>query len=85
MKKHQKVLIKLHFLPNLNGNTPLHLCIKNAYSKATENILLEIGKYPIDDHSRFIKDTFANLINICPTALGEYFDMRIIKPSWALS
>jgi hypothetical protein len=34
---------KLNFFPNLNGVTPLHLCIKNAYSRAAESILIEIG------------------------------------------
>ena len=56
----------MHLLPNLKGETPLHLCIKNAYSKAAEWILNEIANYPMDDHIRYIKDIFPNLLTICP-------------------
>lgn len=76
---------KLHFLPNINGVTALHLCIKYAYSKPAESILREISQYPLDDHIRFIKDTFVHLLTICPIALGDYLDSRIIKPQWSIN
>ncbi|CDW78608.1 wd-40 repeat protein [Stylonychia lemnae] len=77
--------IKLHFMPNLLGITPLHLCIKNQYSKAAGSILMEIGNNALDDHVKFIKNTFADLLVICPLALGDYLDMRLITPPWALT
>lgn len=84
-RRDHKANFKLNFLPNMKGLTPLHLCIKNAYSKPAESILIEIGNYPMDDHIRFIKDTFSSLLNICPVALGDYLDMRIIKPKWSIN
>ena len=44
-KSRKKVDFKLNFFPNLDGVTPLHLCIQNAYSKAAESVLIEIGQY----------------------------------------
>lgn len=61
-RKEKRQDYKIHCLPNIKKVTPLHLCIKNQYSKAAESILVEIGNYQIDDHIKFIKDTFSDLI-----------------------
>lgn len=39
----------------------------------------------MDDHIKFIRDIFADLLVICPLAFGEYLDTRLITPSWAMT
>ena len=76
---------KLNIIPNVKGETPLHICLKKKHSKEVEMILKEISKYPFDDHIKFIKDAFPEALKLSPTVFGDYLDARIIKPAWSIS
>ena len=74
----------LHLIPDLNGKTVLHLCIEKSYARAADDILMVIGKAPLDDHICFIEDAIPDLLALCPVSMAKYFEMRVLKPSWGL-
>lgn len=77
--------IKVNILPNLKKKTPLHICVEKSLSRAADILLSTISKYPIDDHSSFLRDIFKDLLSLCPVSLAKYFENRVIKPSWGIT
>ena len=76
---------KINILPNIIGQTPLHLCVERSYSRAADLLLTTIAKYPLDDHSSFISDILKDLLVLCPVSLARYFESRVIKPDWGIN
>ena len=72
--------IKYHvpFLPNLSGDTPIHKCISKSDYKSIDTILRYLKVYPIDHHSRGIKDLYSVFVEQkLPEFLG-YIDKRLL-------
>lgn len=76
--------LDLKILPDLKGVTPLHLCIRDSQITIASSILKVLSGKPLDDHSNFIKDLMPDLLKLCPLALADYLDQRLMKVPWAL-
>ena len=84
VKKRQQMGKPIHFniSPNIVGNTPLHICADNTYTKAAEMTLEILSKSELDNHSQFVLDTLPNLIETCPIAVSMYFSQRQFICPW---
>lgn len=66
------------FLPNLKGETAIHNCIIKQDFKAIDTILKYLGRYPIDHHSRSIKDINWVFIREKLPEYLNYLDSRLL-------
>ncbi|CDW79381.1 UNKNOWN [Stylonychia lemnae] len=71
--------IKFHmpFISNLDGESPIHICLKKQAFKSIDILLNCLSLYPTDHHSRTIKDLYPNLIEQQPKNFLNYLDSRI--------
>lgn len=76
----KKLVVRM--VPNLKTITPLHLCIRDSQYQNTINLLKILGEAPLDDHAKFIQDIIPDLLKLCPLALADYLDARLIKVDW---
>jgi hypothetical protein len=82
LKYVQENNLNLRLLPNLKGITPLHICIRDSMSTNSTRLLKLLSTKPLDDHSDFIKDLLPDLLKLCPLALADYLDSRLISVPW---
>ena len=76
-------LIPFEMIPDINGITPLHICVDQHLTKAAEEILDLLGDNPLGDHLSIIEDILPDLVETCPLATSKYFQARMIECSWA--
>ncbi|CDW72997.1 UNKNOWN [Stylonychia lemnae] len=71
--------IKFHmpFISNLDGESPIHLCIKKQAFKNIDIMLNCLSLYPIDHHSRTIKDLYPDFLELKLHNFLDYIDSRI--------
>lgn len=74
-------VIKFHipFLPNLEGDTPLHKYISRNDYKSIDFILKYLKQYPLDHHSRGIKNLYPVFIEKKLPQFIEYVDSRLLQ------
>ncbi len=70
---------EIPFIKNFNGDTPIHLCIKNENYKSADVILSKLCNTDIDSHSRQIVDCLPGMIKADIPSLKLYFDSRLIQ------
>jgi hypothetical protein len=80
-RKDDEIEIKYHvpFLPNLDGKSPLHICKEKEDYKSLGAILKYLQHYPIDHHSRAIKDLMPLFIEKQLPELLDYLDTRMLQ------
>lgn len=66
------------FFPNLAGDTPIHKCISKSDYKSIDTILKYLKEYPIDHHSRGIKELYPIFIEKKLPEFLEYLDSRLL-------
>ena len=71
-----KIKYHLPFLPNFKGKTPIHLCMENKAFKSIDLMLRALELYPIDHHSRFIKDCHSFMLKNELPEYAEYMESR---------
>ena len=78
---HEDDKIKFHvpFLPNFLGESPIHKCSDNKDYKSIDTILKYLRYYPVDHHSRAIKDKYAMMIEQQLPEFLEYLDTRFLQ------
>jgi len=69
-------------IPDIEGCTPLHECVKKTYTKAAEEILIMLGRNSLSNHSKYVLDILPDLIETCPMAVNNYFLDRKIECPW---
>ena len=57
-----EIKYEVPFVPNLNGDTAIHLCIDNEDFKSIDTVLRCLKLYPPDHHSRGISDLYKDFI-----------------------
>lgn len=72
----------LRIVPNLKGITPLHLCVKDSQTLLATQLLNHLAGMPLEDHSKFIQDLLPDLLKLCPLAIADYLDARLVKVPW---
>ncbi|CDW71666.1 wd-40 repeat protein [Stylonychia lemnae] len=72
-------VIRFHmpFISNLEGLSPIHICIQKQALRSIDALLKCLSLYPIDHHSRAIKDLYPKFIELNLASSLDYFDSRI--------
>jgi hypothetical protein len=73
-----KVKIHIPMLPNLNGDTALHLCNKKGDFKPIDIFLKYLGAYGIDHHSRATCDLLGVFVEKKLPNLDSYLGTRLL-------
>ena len=82
-RKNGQTGVSFSNIPDINGETPLHLCVKNHYTMASEELLDLLGEnIPLDHHSSYTQDLLPFLIKTCPIATANYIQTRVKDISW---
>ncbi|CDW84989.1 wd-40 repeat protein [Stylonychia lemnae] len=77
--KDGKILLHMPFIPNIDGETPIHRCIKKSDFKSIDVMLKYLKLYPIDHHSRAIKDLYQSFIDQKLPEFIPYLDSRLLQ------
>jgi hypothetical protein len=64
------------FVPDYQGKTAIHKCIEKLDYKSIDTMLKYLKFYPVDHHSRGIKNLFSELIDKQVTELPSYLESR---------
>lgn len=75
----KKLKLEVPVMPNFDDKTALHLLADRNDYKRLNYILEYLSKYPIDHHSRAIKDLVPLFIEEELPALHPYMDSRLIE------
>jgi hypothetical protein len=62
LEESNKPKFDVPFLPNIKGETPIHRCIEKKDYKSIDTILKYLQHYPVDHHSRGLRDVYGDLI-----------------------
>ena len=74
-----KVPFVLPFLKNFNGESPLHLCLKNQNLQSLNTFLMLIKDDLIDTHGRAIIDILPDILELELPGFDSYLENRIVE------
>ena len=66
-------------LSNFNGESPLHVCVKKKLYRSLDLFLRFLKLYPIDHHSRAIKDILGDIMRLDVPSFYDYMESRVQK------
>jgi hypothetical protein len=69
------------FIKNFNGESPLHLCLKNQNMQSVNTFLLCIKDDPLDNHARDIIDIIPEILSEEIPSFKEYLSARVLQTS----
>jgi hypothetical protein len=79
LNKDLKIPYVLPFIKNFNGESPLHLCLKNQNLQSLNTFLMLIKDDPIDTHGRAIIEIFPDILELELPGFYSYLENRIVE------
>lgn len=76
------VIKEIPFIPNCQGETPLHLAINKNNTRVVDKMLRVLSGVDFDHHSKYILKLYAGLIDLVPEAFCYYVEKRMIITPW---
>lgn len=77
--------LTLYLSADIKGETALHLCLRNSYSRASDKLLDAIQNDSIGNHIDLIRDILPDILKSNPQATCRYLDSRLIQCPWFLT
>jgi hypothetical protein len=79
LNKDLKIPYVLPFIKNFNGESPLHLCLKNQNLQSLNTFLMLIKDDPIDTHGRAIIEILPDILELELPGFYSYLENRIVE------
>lgn len=67
------------FIKNMEGLSPVQVCLANRNYKGIEIFLANIQNFPIDSHGRVLIENLSDCVNLKISSVGPYIDSRLLK------
>jgi hypothetical protein len=74
--------LKIYLVADIDGFTPLHICLDKTLSRASDKLLEVISKDPLSTHIDIIRDIIPELVRTSPQATCKYLDSRMMSCPW---
>lgn len=77
LKENLVSISDIPFIPDVNGQTPIHKTLKSNNTRVTDCLLHCLKDAKFDHHSRYLVNIYSELIDKVPSSIAQYFDCRL--------